>query len=196
MKTTFRMVCYMLATGLLLVGGGCSQSAAPKPDATSPSAKSPPSSAGATKGEGQKGGTRESTTDRSSLKQLQEGKKPGTDAASPLKDIYFDYDRFDLRTDARETLRANAGWLKNNPSARVEIEGHTDERGTNEYNLALGAKRAQSAKDYLSTLGIAADRLSTISYGEEIPVCKEQSESCWRQNRRARFVIIPSRPAS
>jgi peptidoglycan-associated lipoprotein len=127
---------------------------------------------------------------------LQEGKKPGTDAASPLKDIYFDYDRFDLRTDARETLRANAGWLKNNPSARVEIEGHTDERGTNEYNLALGAKRAQSAKDYLSTLGIAGDRLSTISYGEEIPVCKEQNESCWRQNRRARFVIIPSRPAS
>jgi peptidoglycan-associated lipoprotein len=190
------MACYTL-TALLLAAAGCSQSTAPKPDTTAPSgdgSSQPP--AGARAGEGQKGGTRESTTDSSSLKQLQEGKKPGTEATSPLKDIYFDYDRSDLRADARETLRANAGWLKNNPSARIEIEGHTDERGTNEYNLALGAKRAQSAKDYLSTLGIAGDRLSTISYGEEIPVCKEQNESCWRQNRRARFVIIPSRPAS
>jgi peptidoglycan-associated lipoprotein len=185
----------MLAAGLL-VGGGCA-STTPKPDTTAPSTgPSSGPSAGAGKGEGQKGGPRESTTDTSSLKQLQEGKKPGTEAASPLKDIYFDYDRFDLRTDARDTLRANAGWLKNNPSARVEVEGHCDDRGTNEYNLALGAKRAQSAKDYLTTLGITADRLSTISYGEEIPVCKEQNESCWRQNRRARFVIIPSRPAS
>jgi peptidoglycan-associated lipoprotein len=185
----------MLAAGVLVMSG-CS-STTPKPDTSAPSTgPSSGPSAGASKGEGQKGGPRESTTDSSSLKQLQEGKKPGTDAASPLKDIYFDYDRFDLRADARETLRANAGWLKNNPSARVEIEGHCDDRGTNEYNLALGAKRAQSAKDYLTTLGITADRLSTISYGEEIPVCKEQNESCWRQNRRDRFVIIPSRPAS
>jgi peptidoglycan-associated lipoprotein len=110
--------------------------------------------------------------------------------------VFFDYDRYDLRADARDTLKANADWLKKNPSARIEIEGHCDERGTSEYNLALGAKRAQSAKDYLATLGIAAGRLSTISYGEEIPTCKEQSESCWRQNRRARFVVIPSRPAS
>jgi peptidoglycan-associated lipoprotein len=93
-------------------------------------------------------------------------------------------------------LRANADWLKRNPASRVEIEGHCDERGTNEYNLALGAKRAQSAKDFLATLGIGADRLSTISYGEEIPVCKEASEDCWQRNRRARFVVLPSRPAS
>ena len=76
---------------------------------------------------------------------------------------------YHLRSDARDTLRKNADWLKNNPSARIEIEGHCDERGTNEYNLALGAKRAQSAKDYLVTLGISAERLSTISYGEEVP---------------------------
>jgi peptidoglycan-associated lipoprotein len=128
------------------------------------------------------------------LKDLQEGKTAR--AAGPLKDIHFDFDRYDLRADARETLKANATWLQNNPSARVEIEGHCDERGTNEYNLALGAKRAQSAKDYLVTLGISAGRLSTISYGEEIPVCKEASEQCWSQNRRARFVILPTRPAS
>jgi peptidoglycan-associated lipoprotein len=101
-----------------------------------------------------------------------------------------------LEGEARETLKANADWLKKNPAARVEIEGHCDERGTNEYNLALGAKRAQAAKDYLVTLGIATERLSTISYGEEIPVCREQNESCWQQNRRDRFVIIQARPAS
>jgi peptidoglycan-associated lipoprotein len=101
-----------------------------------------------------------------------------------------------LKADARDTLKANADWLKSNASARIEIEGHCDDRGTNEYNLALGAKRAQTAKDYLVTLGIPAERLSTISYGEEIPVCKEQEESCWQKNRRARFVVVPSRPAS
>jgi peptidoglycan-associated lipoprotein len=113
-----------------------------------------------------------------------------------LKEIYFDYDRYDLRADARATLKGNADWLKGNPSVRIEIEGHCDERGTNEYNLALGAKRAQAAKDYLVSLGIVANRLSTISYGEEVPVCKEQNEECWQKNRRDRFVIVPTRPAS
>ena len=78
----------------------------------------------------------------------------------------------------------------------MEIEGHCDERGTNEYNLALGAKRAQAAKDYLTTLGISKERLSTISYGEELPVCKEHNDECWQKNRRAHFVIVSARPAS
>ena len=130
------------------------------------------------------------------MDQLREGKPPETPVSSPLKDVFFDFDRSDLKGDARDTLKANADWLKKNPSVRVEIEGHCDERGTNEYNLALGAKRSQAAKDYLATLGISAERLSTISYGAEIQVCKEQSENCWRQNRRARFVIIPGKPAS
>jgi len=113
-----------------------------------------------------------------------------------LKDIHFDFDKYDLRADARDVLKANAGWLKANGSARVEIEGHCDERGTNEYNLALGAKRAQAAKDYLASLGISQARLSTISYGEELPVCKEQNEGCWQKNRRARSVVVSARPAS
>ena len=117
-------------------------------------------------------------------------------AASPLKDINFDFDRYSLQPEARQTLKANAKWLKDNPSGRIEIEGHADERGTNEYNLALGARRAQTVKDYLSTLGIASDRLSTISYGEELPVCKGQGESCWQKNRRAHFVIISLGPSS
>lgn len=135
-------------------------------------------------------------TPPTSLEALRRGEAPVTPAASPLKDIYFDFDRYDLRADDREVLKANAGWLKANASARVEIEGHADERGTNEYNLALGAKRAQSAKDYLVTLGISKERLSTISYGEELPVCKENNEECWQKNRRARFVVISARPAS
>ncbi|MEE9567799.1 MAG: peptidoglycan-associated lipoprotein Pal [Candidatus Binatia bacterium] len=119
-----------------------------------------------------------------------------TSRSSALKDIYFDFDRYNLRPDARETLKTNAAWLKANPSARAEIEGHADERGTNEYNLALGARRAQSTKDYLTTLGVSSDRLSTISYGEELPVCKEKTEGCWNKNRRIHFVTITVRPSS
>jgi len=127
---------------------------------------------------------------------MQEGKSPVTPASSPLKDVFYEFDRYDLSADARSTLRANADWLKNNASARVEIEGHCDERGTSEYNLALGAKRAQAAREFLSSLGIPADRLSTISYGQEIPICREYSEDCWKQNRRARFVIVQGRSTS
>jgi peptidoglycan-associated lipoprotein len=197
MGSTNKMVCYGLVAIFTLALGGCAPSTTTKPDTSSPSSGAGKSPADQRGGEGQRGGTKESATaGQSSLDQLREGKSETTPASSPLKDVFFEFDRYDLRADARDILRANADWLKGNAASRVEIEGHCDERGTNEYNLALGAKRAQAAKDYLVTLGIAADRLSTISYGEEVAVCKEQSESCWRQNRRARFVIVPGRPAS
>lgn len=108
----------------------------------------------------------------------------------PLRDIFFNYDSFDLDEPSRQTLQENADWLKEHPEARVEIEGHCDNRGTVEYNLALGAKRAAAAKSYLVALGIGRDRLTTISYGEELPLCQEETESCWSQNRRAHFVTI------
>jgi peptidoglycan-associated lipoprotein len=191
----FKMACYALAA-LITLAAGCAPSTADKSaGAPAPSGESSAKAAtSASQGEGKRGSAKETTTDRSSLSELQEGKS--SDSAGPLKDIFYDFDSYNLRADARDVLRANADWLKRNPAARVEIEGHCDERGTNEYNLALGAKRAQAAKDFLATLGIGADRLSTISYGEEIPVCKEASESCWQRNRRARFVVLPSRPAS
>lgn len=192
MAAVNKLVCCGLLT-IVLAAVGCSPSATNKPesDSTSSAATKP---GDGRPGEGQRSATGESTTPgQSSLDQLQKGKPP---TSGPLKDIYFSFDRYDLEGEARETLKANADWLKRNSAARVEIEGHTDERGTNEYNLALGAKRAQAAKDYLITLGISVERLSTISYGEEIPVCNEQNESCWHQNRRARFVIIQARPAS
>jgi peptidoglycan-associated lipoprotein len=137
-----------------------------------------------------------SSTSSSSLEAAQRGESTATPASSPLKDIYFDFDSYDLRADARANLKADGEWLKANPSAQVQIEGHCDERGTTEYNLALGSKRAQSVKDYLVTLGATADRLSTISYGEELPVCTEHNEACWQKNRRARFVIQSTKPTS
>jgi peptidoglycan-associated lipoprotein len=126
----------------------------------------------------------------SSLESLRTGEAV---AGGPLKDINFEFDSVALSESARATLKANADWLKSNSAARIQIEGHCDERGTAEYNMALGAKRAQSAMDYLATLGVAANRMTTISYGEEIPVCKEKTEECWARNRRDRFVISASK---
>lgn len=106
-----------------------------------------------------------------------------------LKDIHFDFDKYDIRTDARPILGSIAEWLKKNRGINILLEGHCDERGTNEYNLALGEKRAKSTKDYLVALGISPDRMKTISYGEERPLCMEKNEDCWQSNRRAHFVI-------
>jgi len=132
----------------------------------------------------------------SSLDSLRSGRNTATTPSSPLKDAKFAYDRYDLSTETRAALKGNAEWLKAHPSPRVQIEGHCDERGAEDYNMALGAKRAQSALDYLASLGIPANRLSTVSYGEEVPSCKEHAESCWEKNRRARFVLVAGRPAS
>ncbi len=108
----------------------------------------------------------------------------------PLQDVFFSYDSFELSEEARQTLQANADWLQNNAEAKVEIEGHCDERGTAEYNLALGTKRARAAQDYLITLGVPAERLSVISYGEELPQCTDANESCWQRNRRGHFSVL------
>lgn len=103
--------------------------------------------------------------------------------------VYFELDKSDLKTEAREQLAQNARFLRDNPDLRVNIEGHCDERGTDEYNLALGDRRANAARDYLVSLGVGADRMRTRSYGEERPVCTESQESCWWQNRRAYMVL-------
>lgn len=120
---------------------------------------------------------------------LDEAKSGTLGARGPLDDVYFDYDSFDLSDEARGTLKRNAEWLSSKRGTHVEIEGHCDERGTVEYNLALGSKRAAAAKTYLVSLGISPERMTTISYGEELPLCHESTESCWQQNRRARLVV-------
>lgn len=101
--------------------------------------------------------------------------------------IYFDFDKSDIKAEAKAILEKKAAWLRANPSYKVRIEGNCDERGTNEYNLALGDRRAKAAQKYLNALGISMDRMSTISFGEEKPVCKEKTEKCWAQNRRDDF---------
>lgn len=134
-------------------------------------------------------GLGEGTIQGSSLDQFKRGTL-GKDEEGPLQAIHFGYDSYELSDNARELLRLNADWLRENPKAKIEIEGHTDSRGTVEYNLALGAKRATAARDYLVTLGISGERITTISYGKELPLCHEETPACWEENRRARFVVL------
>jgi peptidoglycan-associated lipoprotein len=109
-------------------------------------------------------------------------------ANANLKDIFFDFDKYDIRPNDAKTLDTNATWLKSNDNL-VLIEGHCDERGTNEYNLALGERRAKATMNYLVAQGVQASRITIISYGKERPTCTEHSEACWAQNRRAHFLV-------
>ena len=110
-------------------------------------------------------------------------------AQRPLDDVYFDYDQAELSDKAKASLQKNADWMKRWTSTRVNVEGHADSRGTSEYNLALGERRATTARDYLVSLGIATARIIVVSMGEEQPVCTQENESCWTQNRRGHFVV-------
>ena len=109
--------------------------------------------------------------------------------------VYFDFDKSDIRPDMRATMDAKARFLQEYPSLRVQIEGHCDERGTVEYNIALGHRRSQSAKDYLASLGVKTSRVDTVSYGEERPADSRSNEAGWAKNRRAKFNIIGGIPA-
>lgn len=109
---------------------------------------------------------------------------------SMFADILFDYDKYDVADTYKSVLQSVSAWMSKNTTARLSIEGHCDERGTNEYNLALGDRRAKAVKDYLVSLGVASGRIDVISYGEERPVCTEQTDVCWAKNRRAHFVIL------
>ncbi len=110
-------------------------------------------------------------------------------AEKPLSDVFYELDQSDLKDEGRQALQKDADWMRKWPSTKVTIEGHCDSRGTAEYNLALGERRAQVAKDYLVGLGVGADRVLTISKGKESPFCSDENESCWSQNRRGHFVI-------
>ena len=107
----------------------------------------------------------------------------------PLGDAYFDLDSSEIRADARPILQKDADWMKRWPSTKITVEGHCDSRGSAEYNLALGNRRATAVRDYLTSLGITPDRIQLVSKGKEQPVCSEEAESCWQQNRRGHFLI-------
>jgi peptidoglycan-associated lipoprotein len=114
---------------------------------------------------------------------------PAPVADGPLKDINFAFDSYKLDTTAKSILNGNAEWLKANSGSKVQVEGHCDERGTNEYNMVLGANRARAAMDYLRGAGVEASRMSTVSYGEELPLDPAHNEAAWAKNRRDHFKV-------
>src|SRR6059036_3675406 len=110
-------------------------------------------------------------------------------AERPLGDVFFDLDKSEIRDDARTSLQKDADWLKRWTSTQITVEGHCDSRGSAEYNLGLGSRRATAVKDYLVNLGVLTGRVTVVSKGKEQPFCSEENESCWQQNRRGHFVI-------
>jgi len=193
----------MIPTALLiLVASGCAKQPATMP--ASASAPAPGSSAGSTAASRPQPATSQSAASQSAMGAAgaSRGAAPRTDsptAARPsprdftenaaLKDVYFDFDKYDIRPADTKILDAGAAWLKTNARGLLLIEGHTDERGTPEYNLALGERRAKAAMSYLTALGVQANRISIVSYGEEHGVCQDHSEGCWAKNRRAHFLV-------
>jgi peptidoglycan-associated lipoprotein len=125
--------------------------------------------------------TEEDIFARKSLEQL--------NAERPLDDVYFDLDQSSIRDDAKPRLQKDADWLKRWTSTQITVEGHCDSRGSSEYNLGLGSRRATAVKDYLASLGVPGGRMTVVSKGKEAPACADESESCWQQNRRGHFVI-------
>ncbi len=190
---------FLVVTSLLVVavvGNGCAkrpattQAAAPAPTGTASTAATPPQPSAPTPAPPSAvspaptpAPAAPATTARPAVRDF---------AAVPeLQDIYFDFDKYDIRTADAKTFDANAAWLKSNPNHLVLIEGHADERGTNEYNLALGERRAKSTMNYLVSQGVQANRITIINYGEERPVCTEHTEACWAKNRRSHFLVKP-----
>jgi len=171
MKKNWMVWSVMFGLMVLLVLSGCARNkGALKAEATGPSAEEQAATAAT--------GVQETDVLTEEIQPIQ---------PKEMADVAFAYDRFDLSPEARSTLADNAAWLENHPGTMVMIEGHCDDRGSNEYNLALGDRRAKSAYNYLINLGVSASRISTISYGEEKPVCTAAGESCWSKNRRAHF---------
>ena len=182
----------LLLAGLMITGcakrpattASTAAAPAPAPSAAAPApSPSAPASGGAAAAAPAAGAAAPAQTPRPAPKEFM--------AVAALKEVYFDFDKYDIRAEDAKTLDTNAAWLKSNADNLVLIEGHCDERGTNEYNLALGERRAKATMNYLVSQGIQANRITIISYGEERPVCNEKTEACWAKNRRANFLVKP-----
>jgi peptidoglycan-associated lipoprotein len=180
-------VCLAIGLTLLLGSGACGKKqpqtapVPPAPPAADPAPPPPPPPPPAPTPPAEKPLTEEEAFAKKSLDEL--------NAEQPLKDVFFDYDSADLSEPARSSLQGNAGWMKRWTSTKITVEGHADARGTNEYNLALGERRAAAVRDYLAGLGLSGDRIAIVSKGEEQPVCTEDAEGCWSKNRRGHFII-------
>jgi peptidoglycan-associated lipoprotein len=180
--------CVIGLLAILIVAPGCRRQTpaatpAPPPPAPAPTAAPkppppPPAPAAAPKPAPL---TEEQIFAQKTLEQL--------NAERPLADVFFDYDQSVVRDDGRGALQKNADWLKRWTSTQISVEGHADSRGSSEYNLALGSRRATSVKDYLVNLGIPGNRITVVSKGKEQPFCTAETEDCWQQNRRGHFII-------
>jgi peptidoglycan-associated lipoprotein len=183
---------------LILAVSGCAKQPATMPaSATTPSPGSTAAGGAGALGRQQSGSSQQATTQGATVPRPVTARTDSSGRPSPrdfsvndaVRDIYFDFDKYDIRSADQKTLDANAAWLKSNARALLLIEGHCDERGTPEYTLALGERRAQAAMSYLVALGIQANRISIVSYGQQQPLCTERTEACWAKNRRAHFLV-------
>ncbi len=168
---------------IVFVSYGCQQRVATKPDGQ-PSGQQQDSS------QAQKGSDKIPEQKVASVESKDLSTKAVQEKEGMFKDILFDFDKYDVKDIYKPVLQSVSSWMTKNGSAKLSIEGHCDERGTNEYNLALGDRRAKAVKDSLVSFGVPSSKIDMISYGEEKPLCKEQNEDCWSKNRRAHFVIL------
>jgi peptidoglycan-associated lipoprotein len=182
-------VCAAIALAAAIAAGGCAKKKPAPPPAAPPPAAAPtpttppppPPPPPAPRAAPAPAATEDEAFASKSLDQL--------NGEHPLGDAYFDLDSSQIRSDSQPILQKDADWMKRWPSTKVSVEGHCDSRGSAEYNLALGNRRATAVRDYLTSLGIAGDRVQIVSKGKEQPVCSDEAESCWSQNRRGHFLI-------
>lgn len=191
-KKSISIIIFSICIGLILMG--CPKKTVMKEE---PSVKKEETAAAKAEAERIAKEREAKLSEEAAKKDLEKGlvakKEPGIEGvvfeSSLLKDIYFEFDKYDIRPGDVAILKQNAEILKKYPKVKIQVEGHCDERGTNEYNLALGERRANSTKNYLISLGVSPERISSISYGEEKPLDPGHSEEAWAKNRRAHTII-------
>ena len=189
MKKLF--VALLLIFGLMFAGCGSKKVVQPEQPAAPETQRQPTVSPGQRAGTMPETGPSENITERRLAGiETREERPKYKEEGGVFEDIHFDFDKYEIQESAKPVLQKIASWLLKNPSAKILVEGHCDQRGTSEYNLALGDRRARAVRDYLVALGVPSGRIEMISYGKENPLCMENTEECWAKNRRAHFIIL------
>jgi len=182
-------VCAAVILMAAVSGAACSRNPKPQPPAPAPVTAPPPPTSPATPPPPPPAPAPATPAPPSEDEVFRNKTLDQLNAEKPLADALFGYDSTDLTAEARGLLQKDVEWMKKWTTTKVMVEGHADSRGTNEYNLALGERRADAVRDYLVSLGVAENRITIVSKGEEQPFCSEETEACWQQNRRGHFII-------